>query len=84
VNPDADCAKLRHPDLLAITACRGSPIFSAHSIDDRIHNLHRSNFEIEEIKLARYDNRIKRFFTNAEFQRNKERTFGVIIKARKD
>ena len=61
----------------------GEKIFYHHSIDSFVHNLHRAGFKIEEMKFSRVDETIRGTITRDSFQKNKGRTFGIFVKARK-
>jgi ubiquinone/menaquinone biosynthesis C-methylase UbiE len=84
VNPDSRSEiKPEYRDLLYENSKKGKKIFYIHSIDDIVHNLHRAGFEIEQVKFLRVDGSIKRTLTKKTFARNKGRTFGMVVKARK-
>jgi ubiquinone/menaquinone biosynthesis C-methylase UbiE len=82
-SPDSGELVQRHYSVLYDMYNQGKKLFFTHSIDDYVHSLHRSNFEIEQIRLARFDDRIRHLYTPETFRKNKGHTFGFIIKARK-
>jgi len=84
VNPDSR-SEIRpvYRDLLYEMSQNGKKIFYIHSIDDIIHNLQRAGFEIEQVKFLRIDETIRGTLTKEAFERNKGRTFGIVVKARK-
>lgn len=82
-NPDSSELVLKHHSVLDSMNDQGKKLFFIHSIDDYVHSLHRSNFEVEQIRLARFDDRIRHTFTPETFRKNEGHTFGFIIKARK-
>ncbi len=82
VNPDGYVSP-SYEDTIFRLSQEGKKIFFHHSLDSLVNNLHRVGFEIEQIKFARVDDRIKPTITRKSFNQNKGRTFGLIIKARK-
>jgi hypothetical protein len=84
VNPDGSEIRPKYYDLLYERSQEGKKIFYTHSIDDLVHNLHRVGFEIEQTKFLRIDESIRRTLSKETYARNKGRTFGVIIKAKKE
>jgi ubiquinone/menaquinone biosynthesis C-methylase UbiE len=85
VNPDSRSEiRPEYRDLLYEMSQKGKRIFYIHSLDDLVHNLHRTGFEIEQAKFIRIDERISGTLSKHSFERNTGRTFGVIMRARKD
>ena len=82
VNPDGYVSPA-YKDTIYEMSQRGKKIFYHHSIDSLVHNLHRTGFEIEQMKFTRVDERIRPLITKSSFDRNKGRTFGVIVRAKK-
>lgn len=83
INPDGSV----HPvfrDTIFQLSQRGKKIFYHHSMDSIVNTLHKVGFEIEQIKFSRVDERIKSTITRESFLRNKGRTFGIVVRARKD
>jgi len=84
VNPNSRSEiRPKYRDLLYEKSQKGKKIFYIHSIDDLVHNLHKAGFEIEQAKFLRIDETIKRTLTKEAFERNMDRTFGVVFKAKK-
>jgi len=81
--PDAEYFEESSSNPLSQTYRQGRSVFSEHTIDQYVNCLHRANFDIEVIKFPRFDESIKHLVTAETFERNKGRTFGVIILAKK-
>ena len=81
--PDARYFKQRFGNTLYGMHERGKKVFSIHTVDDYVNELHRGGFEIEDIKFTRFDERIEPLVTEKTFKANKGRTFGLIVRARK-
>jgi ubiquinone/menaquinone biosynthesis C-methylase UbiE len=82
-NPDSSEIVVKHHSVLDNMYDQGKKLFFTHSIDGYVHCLHRSNFEVEQIILSRFDDRVRHLFTSETFRKNKGHTSGYIIKARK-
>jgi ubiquinone/menaquinone biosynthesis C-methylase UbiE len=82
INPDAAVYPV-YRDLIFDRSLRGKKIFYHHTIDSLVHTLHRTGFEIEQIKFARVDRIIQDLVTRTSYSKGKGRTFGVVFKARK-
>lgn len=83
INPDANVTPL-YRDLIFDRSQRGEKIFYHHSLDSIVHTLHRTGFEIDQIKFRRVDRTIKDLVTKSSYAEGKGRTFGVVFKARKE
>jgi ubiquinone/menaquinone biosynthesis C-methylase UbiE len=82
-------ADLKHPfktmynDHLHRQRKKTKAAFIPHTLNEHVYALHRNNFEIEDILFTKVDANIKHTITSSSYLKNKGRTFGVIIKARK-
>lgn len=83
VNPDGYVFPAYRDPIFQLSQ-RGKKIFFHHTVDSFVNGLHKTGFELERIKFTRIDETIKQTLTKATFQKNKGRTFGVIICAKKD
>jgi len=82
-NPDSKILHVAHKSLLDKYYDLGKRLFYLHSLDDYVHALHRSGFEIERIKFFRFDDRIRDAYTPETFRENEGHTFGSMFKASK-
>lgn len=82
--PNADYFRVKFHTVLDNLFDEGKKLFSIHIIDDYVNGLNRSGFGIEEIKVLRFDDRIKPLLSRRTFKINEGRTFGFVFKARKD
>jgi ubiquinone/menaquinone biosynthesis C-methylase UbiE len=82
-SPDSREIVVKHHSVLDDMSDQGKRLFFIHSIDAYVHSLHRSNFEVEQIRFARFDDRIRHLITSETFRKNKGHTAWFIIKTRK-
>ena len=82
-NPDSKILHVALKSLLDKYNDQRKRLYYLHTLDDYVHALHRSRFEIERIKFFRFDDRIRDTFTPETFQENEGHTFGSMFKARK-
>jgi ubiquinone/menaquinone biosynthesis C-methylase UbiE len=83
VVPDAEFFETRQDTPLVQAYKQDKKVFSVHSLDDCVNSLHRVNFDVKEIRFARFDEKIKHTVTKKTFEMNRGHTYGWIFKARK-
>ena len=81
--PDAEYFEESHDNPLNQALRQSRCTFSEHSVDQYVNYLHRANFDVEVIRFPRFDERIKRLVNRETYEKNRGRTFGLIVLARR-
>ncbi len=83
INPDSEFFEVRNRGDLDRAFDRGENVFANHSLDQQVNLLHKAGFEIDKVKFARFDEKIRNTITERTYEANKGHTLGWIFKAKK-